>query len=538
MQLSFSLALIAGLVSFLSPCVLPLVPAYIGYMGGRVTNTVAAQTGAGVVHISMGSRLSTVLHGSAFVAGFTFVFVTIGLLSTAFVRQIGLQNINLVTGIIGRGGGILIIFFGLHFMGVLPSVFNYLLGHPYRISSPAVTVFMGTLIILLLYWIFADWLFAAPLITVTLLALILGGGLSNAGAFWTRAIMMLQGLFYTDTRRQMVAQGHQGYLGSAVMGVVFSAGWTPCIGPIYGTILTLAATGGEVSTAGTLLLAYSLGLGIPFIATAFLLDGAQGILRHLTRHLHKIEVASGVFLVVIGVLVASGRLQLLSQTFANQFADFSYNLEECALQLNQGEIDLGGFVQCASNPPELGAPIAADPTPAAPPPTTAAPSLETGSDALPSILDLDASAPDAETFDVGLDIGQIAPGFLTTTETGTPFSLVNERGRFVLLSFWATWCGPCRVEMPEFEKAFRANPNLTIVGVDNAETAEQVAAFRGELDLTFPLVLDPAAAIQDLYAIRAYPSTYLLDRDGVIVARHFGPLTAEQIAEMVQQATT
>ena len=130
MQLSFSLALIAGLVSFLSPCVLPLVPAYIGYMGGRVTNTVAAQTAGGTavaIKPDSSSRFSTMLHGLAFVAGFTFVFVAIGLLGTAFVNQIGRANINVITGIIGRAGGLLIIFFGLHFMGALPALFNRIL---------------------------------------------------------------------------------------------------------------------------------------------------------------------------------------------------------------------------------------------------------------------------------------------------------------------------------------------------------------------------------------------------------------------------
>src|SRR5690349_16038288 len=120
MQLSFSLALIAGLVSFLSPCVLPLVPAYIGYMGGRVTNTVAAQASSGAALTTrpmLGSRFSTMLHGLAFVAGFTFVFVALGLLGTAFVSVIGRGNVNVVTGIIGRAGGLLIILFGLHFMG-------------------------------------------------------------------------------------------------------------------------------------------------------------------------------------------------------------------------------------------------------------------------------------------------------------------------------------------------------------------------------------------------------------------------------------
>ncbi|HLU11843.1 MAG TPA: cytochrome c biogenesis protein CcdA, partial [Oceanobacillus sp.] len=120
MNVTLWLAFLAGLVSFLSPCVLPLVPAYIGYMGGRVTNTVAAQTMSGtavLVKPTFVSRLSTLIHGIAFVSGFTFVFVTLGLLANIVVqRLIGGQNIALVLDIIARVGGLLIIFFGLHFM--------------------------------------------------------------------------------------------------------------------------------------------------------------------------------------------------------------------------------------------------------------------------------------------------------------------------------------------------------------------------------------------------------------------------------------
>ncbi len=349
MQLSFSLALIAGFVSFLSPCVLPLVPAYIGYMGGRVTNTVAAQTaGAGVVGTTLGSRFSTLLHGIAFVGGFTFVFVAIGLLGTAFANQIGRQNINLVTGIIGRAGGLLIILFGLHFMGVLPSLFRRILAQPQRLRTPLPGFAAMILVGVALLWILEDALLALPIFVLFLLMLFLGGAFTHPEAFWTKTILLIQQALYTDTRRQMVAQGHQSYAGSAMMGVIFSAGWTPCIGPIYGSILTMAALGGDVANAGILLMAYSLGLGIPFLLTAFLLDGAQGILRQLQRHLRKIELVSGAFLVIIGVLVASGRLQNLSQNFAVQFADFSYNMEECVISLNTGEIALGGFFDCVT----------------------------------------------------------------------------------------------------------------------------------------------------------------------------------------------
>lgn len=530
MQLSFSLAFIAGLVSFLSPCVLPLVPAYIGYMGGRVTNTVAAQTGGTSLVISptLGSRFSTFLHGLAFVGGFTFVFVAIGLLSTAFASQIGRQNIVAFTNIVGRAGGLLIIFFGLHFMGVLPSFFNRILARRSLLHSPLIAVIAALLLALALYWIFEDWLFAAPLLVLFALWLVLGGAFTQPEGFWVKAIEFIQRALYTDTRRQMVAQGHQSYSGSAIMGVVFSAGWTPCIGPIYGSILTLAAVGGDVSTAGTLLLAYSLGLGIPFLVAAFLLDGAQGILRQLQRHLHKIELVSGAFLIVIGVLVASGRLQLLSQNFATQFADFSYNLEECVVQLNQGEIALGGFVSCATNPDT---------------PTAATTDVETASTAaatqpaeIPSIVDVAASAPEA--VEVGLEVGKLAPSFTTRTDTGEPFTLANQRGKVVLLNFWATWCGPCRVEMPEFQAAYatHSEQDFTIVGVNNAETLDQISAFRQEFGLSFPLLLDEDAAIQEQYAVLSYPSTFVIDRNGVIVTQHYGALTAEQIAALVADA--
>ncbi len=525
MQLSFSLAFIAGLVSFLSPCVLPLVPAYIGYMGGRVTNTVAAQATSGAVGIRLNSRFSTMLHGLAFVAGFTFVFVVIGLLGTAFVNQIGRQNINAVTNIIGRAGGLLIIFFGLHFMGVLPSLFNRILTRRQILNTPLISLAAVLIVGVALFWVFEDWLFALPLLVLFLLWLVLGGAFAQPENFWANVINALQRLLYTDTRRQMVAQGHQSYAGSAIMGVIFSAGWTPCIGPIYGSILTMAAMGGDVGTAGSLLLAYSLGLGIPFIAAAFLLDGAQAILRHLTRHLHKIELVSGAFLVVIGLLVASGRLQTLSQNFATQFADFSYNLEECAVKLNQGEIDLGGFFACVN-----GSGIDTPQTTASES-ITAAPAAS--SPDVPSILAI-ADAP--QTREVGLEVGKIAPGFSATAEDGTPFTLADQRGQVVLLNFWATWCVPCRVEMPEFEQASQANPGLTIVGVNNSETRDEIAGFRARFGLTFPLIVDSDARLQELYAIHSYPNTYVLDRDGVIVAQHFGALTAEQIAEIAAQA--
>ncbi|PJF39101.1 MAG: hypothetical protein CUN54_09455, partial [Phototrophicales bacterium] len=152
-----------------------------------------------------------------------------------------------------------------------------------------------------------------------------------------KALSTVERGLYSDTRKQMTAQGGGGYTSSAIMGVVFSAGWTPCIGPVYGAILTMAASGGSVSEAGAMLGAYSLGLGIPFLATALLLDSAQNILRNLQRQMRKIELFSGGFLILIGLFVASGSLQNLSAQFAGDFAELSIEIEEAVTGIFGGD---------------------------------------------------------------------------------------------------------------------------------------------------------------------------------------------------------
>jgi hypothetical protein len=134
------------------------------------------------------------------------------------------------------------------------------------------------------------------------------------------------------------------------MGVVFAAGWAPCIGPILGSILGLAASasGGSAVTAGSLLVAYSFGLGIPFLLAALALDSVQGLFRRLQRHMHKIERITGSFLIFIGLLVASGRLQAISQDFTAQFSDVSLRVEDCGLATINGELDLSYLSPCLS----------------------------------------------------------------------------------------------------------------------------------------------------------------------------------------------
>lgn len=350
MDINLTLAFIAGLASFLSPCVLPLVPAYLSYMGGRATQQAASrrQFDAVALPVGIGARLRMLSHGAAFVAGFAFVFVVLGLVTTAFIREVGGANVALAKDVIARVGGSLIIVFGLHFAGMLRSLLDQLetrgLTH-----SMGFTIAFSVLLLLWIGWALPDAVLQLPAIAIAAMWLILGGAFTQPATFWDAAFARLRAIVYADTRRQIAAPDGNGLASSSLMGVVFAAGWTPCIGPIYGSILTLAANGGDIGTAGGLLLAYSIGLGVPFLVTALLFDGASALLARVRRYLHAIELATGTLLVVVGVLVASGQLQQLSQTFANQFADFSYRLEECAVSVARGEQSLGAFDTCMND---------------------------------------------------------------------------------------------------------------------------------------------------------------------------------------------
>jgi peroxiredoxin len=139
---------------------------------------------------------------------------------------------------------------------------------------------------------------------------------------------------------------------------------------------------------------------------------------------------------------------------------------------------------------------------------------------------------------VGTNIGNFAPNIETFSDTGEAISLADLRGQVVLLNFWATWCGPCRLEMPELQTAYEshADDGLAIIAVNNREDIEDITGFREQYGLTFPLVIDEQGDIQDLYGILMYPSTYVIGRDGVVLARHFGALTTAQIQELLDRA--
>lgn len=133
-------------------------------------------------------------------------------------------------------------------------------------------------------------------------------------------------------------------------------------------------------------------------------------------------------------------------------------------------------------------------------------------------------------------IGHPAPDFTLTTLDGEAVSLSDLRGQAVLINFWATWCGPCRVEMPDIESVYNQyrDDGLVVLAVNDAEPDGLVSGYVNDLGLSFPIGMDPSREVQRLYQVRAFPSSYFIDREGVIQEAIFGSMTRPVIEDRVK----
>ncbi|QBD82203.1 cytochrome c biogenesis protein CcdA [Ktedonosporobacter rubrisoli] len=232
-QLSVGIAFIAGLASFLSPCVLPLVPIYLAQLVGQSVYQ-AASSKTEATH----KRLVTFLHAATFVLGFTLAFVALGATASTLGNFL---NANQV--IIRQIGGIILVILGLHIAGILKIPFLY------------------------------------------------------------------------QQKRFAFRPERPSYPASLLTGVIFAIAWSPCIGPILGSILWLAASATTLRQGVGLLLAYSIGLGVPFLLLGLGLDRFSRILKWLKPHLGKIEIATGLMMVVVGGVVFFNLLSYLNHYF-------------------------------------------------------------------------------------------------------------------------------------------------------------------------------------------------------------------------------
>jgi cytochrome c-type biogenesis protein len=230
-------AFLAGIISFLSPCVLPLVPGYVSLISGTGVDELRSSES----HVMRRVMLNSI----TFILGFTVVFIALGAVATS-VGQVTRQYYSILT----RVAGVVIIIFGLHLTGI------------FKIKA-----------------------------------------------------------LYADKRMHEVKGGSTAF-GAFVVGFAFAFGWTPCIGPILATILAFAASQDTVMRGVMLLAVYSAGLAVPFLLTSLGVDRFLAFYTRFRRHLHTVEVISGVLLILIGTLVLTRHFTVLSGylSFLNRFA--------------------------------------------------------------------------------------------------------------------------------------------------------------------------------------------------------------------------
>ncbi|MDQ1590054.1 MAG: cytochrome c-type biosis protein [Pyrinomonadaceae bacterium] len=388
-NLSFSLiiAFVGGLASFLSPCVLPLVPGYISLISGvsidHLKEGHAARTHA---------RRAVMLNSLAFNAGLSLIFVALGA-AAGFVGSAITSNpwVRVI-------GGLIIIGFGLQLMGVLKI-----------------------------------------------------------------------GALYRDTRK-FSDEKPRGMLGSFTLGLAFAAGWTPCIGPILGGILGLAATSGGWQSGLVLSAFYAAGLAVPFLLTGLGINKFLSFYTRFRRHLHKVEVVSGVLLIVIGLLVATNNVTRLA-SYASVLPNPETWVNSWAKRSNTTTATTGGT-------------------------TVAKPTSSY------------AVAPDTEM----------------KTLTGEPFRVSSLRGRVVVVNFWATWCLPCRAEIPDFnrmQKDYEAR-GFAVVGVSSHDTPEMIRDFQSVVRQEYTLLTSGDDAPAEFQTGPGRPATFILDREGRIRERFIG----------------
>ena len=412
-----------GLLSFLSPCVLPLVPLYIGYLAGGAKST---DENGNIRY----ERKRVMLNTLFFVIGVSFAFFALGFGFTALGRFFSGNRL-----IFARVGGILVILFGLYQIGFFNSkILSTERRLPFRLDklsmNPAVALLFG---------------------------------------------------------------------------FTFSFAWTPCVGPALASVLLLASSASSAALGYVLIGVYTLGFVLPFLLVGLFTGTLLNFFKKHQKIVAYTVKAGGVLLILMGVMMFTG--------WMNGVTGY-----------------LSGLTGAASSSSSQSAVS-----------ESVSPASESQSTAGASSASSENAAADTDAVP--------APDFTLKDQNGVEHKLSDYKGKIVFLNFWATWCPPCKAEMPDIQKLYEDhNKNadeVVVLGIAGPRTeqnknsrdgsVEDITKFLSDNGYDYPVVMDTTGDIFAQYGISAFPTTFMIDKQGNVFGYVQGGVTREVMDSIVEQ---
>ncbi|WP_343252625.1 cytochrome c biogenesis protein CcdA [Ligaoa zhengdingensis] len=421
-QISFWVVFLEGLVSFFSPCVLPLIPIYVSYLAGNAKRTEPDGT------ISY-ERKKVFFHTVFFVLGISFAFFVLGLSFSALG-----SFFNQYKNVFSRVGGIIILLLGLYQVGFLKlKSLDQEHRLPFRLKLQNMN----------------------PLV-----------------AF--------------------------------VMGFTFSFAWTPCVGPALSSVLVLASTAKNALTGNMLVLIYTIGFVLPFLALGLFTTQVLNFIKRKQKILQYAIKVGGILLILVGIMTFTGWMNGITG-YLNSFSGEA----TASSSISEGDGSSSEGLSSTSSQPESS-----------------------------SQVESSSQQERMAAFD-----------FTLTDQNGDTHTLSDYKGKVVFLNFWATWCPPCLQEMPHIQELYEEygenTGDVIFLGVSSPKsdknpyvqekTSDEVKTFLAEHEYTFPVVFDIDGAVFEDYLIRSLPTTFMIDTDGNIYGYVPGGLTKEMMVNIINQ---
>lgn len=421
----FLTVFLQGLLSFFSPCILPLVPLYISYLAG---GTKTVDENGNVRYPRKKVMINTVF----FILGIGFAFILLGLGFTAIGHFFSGYRVWFV-----RAGGMIMILFGLYQLGVL--------GKAKAIEREHRLPF-------------------------------------NMGKWAMSPIMAL------------------------LLGFTFSFAWTPCVGPVLASVLLMASSSSSAVSGFLLIGVYLIGFVLPFLAVGLFTSTVLGFFKKHQGVIKYTVKVGGILLIFMGIMTITGWMNGLTGYLSSFGGGSSSVSEEKDTVKKDAGKDEKKEEKNTSNKED---------------------SKEEKSDA--------KTVP--------------APDFTLTDQSGKTHTLSEYKGKTVFLNFWATWCGPCRQEMPHIQKIYeeynKNEDDLVVLGVANPRTdshpknsdvsEEEIKQFLEDNGYDYPVAMDTTGDVFSTYGISSFPTTFMIDKDGNVFGYVSGSLTEEMIRNIIKQ---